>query len=298
MKTKIKNNEKIKVLDVKNFKLSKFKSSERLHFKDENTLKGELSLYKEKIASLQEKLFANDKHSVLIVLQAIDAAGKDSCIKHVLSGVNPQGCHVISFKQPSKEELDHDFIWRTYKQLPERGKIGVFNRSYYEEVLVCKVHPEYVIGQNIPGIETIKQLDNKFWENRYRAINEMERHLVKNGTVIIKIFLNLGKNEQKNRFLDRINDPKKRWKFSFTDLKEREHWDLYQKAYNDMIQATSTKHAPWYVVPADDQWVSRAIVGQLLLEHLEEFNLQYPAVNDDILKAMEEARTILMNETK
>lgn len=293
---KIKENKKICVKEGKGFKLSKFKTNERLHFKDENTLKEELSLYTGKIASMQERLYANDKHSVLLVLQAIDAAGKDSCIKHVLTGVNPQGCQVVSFKQPSKEELDHDFIWRTYRQLPERGKIGVFNRSYYEEVLVCKVHPEYVLAQNIPGITKSKDLNEKFWADRYRAINEMERHLVKNGIILIKVFLNLSKEEQKNRFLERIDNPRKRWKFSFSDLKERELWDDYQSAYDDMIRETSTKHAPWYVVPADSQWVSRAIVGQLILEHMETFKLKYPEVTADTLTAMEKARKLLMNE--
>lgn len=296
MKKLIKNNPKIQISDGQGFRLNKLKTNERLHYKDEASLKKELDLHKEKISTLQEKLYANDSHSVLIVLQAIDAAGKDSCIKHVLSGVNPQGCHVVNFKQPSKEELDHDFIWRTYKQLPERGKIGVFNRSYYEEVLVCKVHPEYVIGQNIPGIEDIKQLDKKFWENRYRAINEMERHLVKNGTVIIKVFLHLSKDEQKNRFLERIDNPKKQWKFSFADLKERALWDKYQDAYTDMIRETSSKHAPWYIVPADDQWVSRAIVGRILLEHLEDLNLSYPEISQDDRLSLAEARKLLLNE--
>ncbi len=296
MKQSIKKNSKIRVTDGKDFRLNKIKTNERLYFKDEASLKKELDQHKEKISSLQERLYANDSHSVLIVLQAIDAAGKDSCIKHVLSGVNPQGCQVVSFKQPSKEELDHDFIWRTYKQLPERGKIGVFNRSYYEEVLVCKVHPEYILGQNIPGIESKEDIDKKFWENRYRAINEMERHLVKNGTVIIKVFLHLGKDEQKKRFLERIDNPKKQWKFSFADLKERALWDHYQEAYTDMIKATSTKHAPWYVVPADDQWVSRAIVGRLLLEHLEELDLSYPEINDEAKTSLLEARKLLLNE--
>lgn len=296
MKEKLKELNKLKVADGKGFKLSKYRCDERFHYSDDRTLKRELESYTEKISSLQERLFANDSHSVLIVLQAIDAAGKDSCIKHVLSGVNPQGCQVVSFKQPSKEELDHDFIWRTYKQLPERGKIGVFNRSYYEEVLVCKVHPEYIISQNIPGIEQARQIDKKFWQNRYRAINEMERHLVKNGTIIIKIFLHMSKDEQKNRFIERIDNPKKRWKFSLADLNERALWDNYQSAYNDMIRETSSKYAPWYVVPSDNQWVSRAIVGQLLLEHLEELKLQYPEINALTLKSMQEARKSLMNE--
>lgn len=295
---KIKDNSKISIKGEKPFKLKSHSCDERLHYKDEISLRQDLETYKDRISDLQKMLYAEGKHSILIVLQAIDAAGKDSCIKHVLTGVNPQGCHVVNFKQPSKEELSHDFLWRTYKQMPERGKIAVFNRSYYEEVLVCKVHPEHIIGQNIPGVETIENIDAKFWKNRYRAINEMERHLTKNGTVIIKVFLNMSKEEQKNRFIERIDDPKKQWKFSFADLKERALWDNYQQAYEDMINETSTKYAPWYVVPADDQWISRAIVGQLLLEHLLELQLDFPSVSKEDQEQMIHARKELLRENK
>lgn len=280
----------------KDFKLKNHKTDETFEFGNEDALKAELATYREKISSLQEKLYAQDKYSVLIVLQAIDAAGKDSCIKHVLTGVNPQGVCVSNFKAPSQHELDHDFIWRTYLQLPERGKIGVFNRSYYEELLVCKVHPEFIVNQRIPGIDAAEDINAKFWKNRYRIINEMERHLVKNGTVIIKIFLNLGKKEQKKRFLERITDTSKQWKFNYADLKERAHWNDYQEAYKEMIQNTASKHAPWHIVPADDQWVSRALVGRLLLEHLENLNLTYPTLNESDLKLLEQARKELMNE--
>lgn len=293
---RLKDNSHLKVEDGKGFKLSSFPCNQKLNYKNEDALKAELSTYKERISRLQEKLFAANKHSVLIVLQAIDAAGKDSCIKHVLSGVNPQGCAVTSFKQPSKEELNHDFLWRTYKALPERGKIGVFNRSYYEEVLVCKVHPEFILAQNIPGIDDIEDITEKFWKNRYRAINEMERHLVKNGTVIIKIFLNLGKNEQKNRFIERIDEPSKQWKFSLADVKERSLWNNYQTAYNDMIKNTASKYAPWYVVPADDQWISRAVVGQILLEHLEDLNPEFPETSKEDRALIQKARTELIKE--
>lgn len=292
----LKDSKKIKVEDGKNFKLSHFPSNEPLHYKDETSIKKALSDYRETISDLQEKLYASGKHSVLIILQAIDAAGKDSCIKHVMSGVNPQGCSVSSFKSPSKEELSHDFLWRTYKQLPERGKIGVFNRSYYEEVLICKVHPEYVLSQNIPGIEETKDIDEKFWKNRYRAINEMERHLSKNGTIIIKIFLNLGKEEQKKRFIERIDVPEKQWKFNLLDVKERQYWKAYQQVYNDMITHTSTKHAPWYILPADNQWVSRAAMGQILLEHLQSLNLTFPANNEADKALIAKARIELIKE--
>ena len=287
---------KVRVDDGKKFKLSNYPSDARLNFKDEQSLKNALDNYKDSISELQEKLYASGSHSVLIILQAIDAAGKDSCIKHVLSGINPQGCHVSSFKAPSKEELAHDFLWRTYKQLPERGKIGVFNRSYYEEVLVCKVHPNFILAQNIPGITNEKDIDEQFWHNRYRAINEMERHLTKNGTVIIKIFLNLGKDEQKKRFIERIDEPEKQWKFNLTDVKERQYWSDYQRAYHDMIKATSSKHAPWYILPADNQWISRAAMGQILLEHLENLNLKFPATAEEDKALILKARTELIRE--
>jgi len=213
-----------------------------------------------------------------------------------MSGVNPQGCHVSSFKTPSKEELNHDFLWRTYLRLPERGKIGVFNRSYYEEVLICKVHPEFILSQNIPGINELSDIKDKFWKDRYRAINEMERHLSKNGTIIIKIFLNLSKDEQKKRFIERIDVPEKQWKFNLTDVKERQHWKVYQQAYNDMIKATATKHAPWYILPADNQWVSRAALGQILLEHLQALQLSFPQNNDADKALIAKARTELIKE--
>ncbi len=276
----------------KTFSLKDYKTDYRNGLKDEKLLRKEVEEYSNRIAALQEALYAQGKYSVLVVLQAIDGAGKDSCIKHVLSGVNPQGCEVTSFKQPSREELDHDFIWRTYQRLPGRGKIGIFNRSYYEEVLITKVHRELIPLQHIPGFETVSQADRKFWKDRYRSINEMERHLVKNGTVIIKVFLNLSKKEQKNRFLERISNPEKQWKFNYTDLEERKLWNKYQSAYEDMIRETSTKHAPWYVVPADDQWISRALFGELLLETLQSLDLSFPVLNAEekklVLKAKEE----------
>ena len=270
---------KICIKNNKDFSLKTLDTNYKAGFYSEDELKDFLNSYSEKIAGLQEKLYAQNKHSVLLILQAIDAAGKDSCIKHVFTGVNPQGVHVVNFKQPSKEELDHDFMWRIYKNLPERGLIGVFNRSHYEEVIVTKVHPEYLLNQNIPNVNSIEDVNDEFWQNRYNTINQFEKHLHDNGTIIIKVFLNLSKEEQKQRFLDRIKTPKKNWKFSYADLKERKRWDDYQVAFEEMIKNTSTDYAPWHVVPSDNQWISRAIVSEILLEKLEGLNLKYPKLS-------------------
>lgn len=267
---------KICIKNTEDFSLIAHDTNYKAGFYSEDELKDFLNSYSEKIASLQEKLYAQDQFSVLLVLQAIDAAGKDSCIKHVFTGVNPQGVHVVSFKQPSKEELDHDFMWRIYKNLPQRGMIGVFNRSHYEEVIVTKVHPEYLLNQNIPNVNTIDDVNEEFWANRYHTINQFEKHLHDNGTVIIKVFLNLSKAEQKQRFIDRIETPKKNWKFSYADLNERKRWDDYQTAFEEMIKKTSTDYAPWHIVPSDNQWISRAIVSKILLEKLESLKLKYP----------------------
>jgi PPK2 family polyphosphate:nucleotide phosphotransferase len=244
------------------------------------------------LAAAQDLLNASDSFSILVILQAMDAAGKDGIIKHVMSGVNPQGCQVHSFKQPSDEELDHNFLWRCMKALPERGRIGIFNRSYYEEVLVVKVHPEFVIRQRIPGAKVNKE----FWDNRYEDINAFERHLTRNGTVILKFFLNVSKDEQRKRFLDRVNDPTKHWKFSPADIAERDHWDEYMEAYEDMLNATSTKGAPWYVVPADHKWVSRAVVARVIASTIHGLDLHYPDVTPEQRKRIEEARKKLEGE--
>jgi PPK2 family polyphosphate:nucleotide phosphotransferase len=244
------------------------------------------------LAAAQDLLNASDSFSILVILQAMDAAGKDGIIKHVMSGVNPQGCQVHSFKQPSDEELDHNFLWRCMKALPERGRIGIFNRSYYEEVLVVKVHPEFVIRQRIPGAKVNKE----FWDNRYEDINAFERHLTRNGTVILKFFLNVSKDEQRKRFLDRVNDPMKHWKFSPADIAERDHWDEYMEAYEDMLNATSTKGAPWYVVPADHKWVSRAVVARVIASTIHGLDLHYPDVMPEQRKRIEEARKKLQGE--
>ena len=244
------------------------------------------------LAEAQDRLYASDSWSILIILQAMDAAGKDSTIKHVMSGINPQGCQVYSFKQPSREELDHNFLWRYARSVPERGHIGIFNRSYYEEVLVVRVHPELVQAERIPDAK----VDDDFWADRYADINAFERHLTRNGTVILKFFLHLSKEEQRKRFLKRLKDPTKQWKYSSADLAERSFWDDYMKAYEKAISATSTKHAPWYIVPADHKWVSRSIVARIVTQTIESLDLRYPEVTDAQSAVIAEARKQLEAE--
>jgi len=232
-----------------------------------------LALQVEQMAKQQELLWASDRYALLVIFQALDAAGKDGAIKHVMSGLNPQGCQVYSFKHPSANELEHDFLWRTMNCLPERGQIGIFNRSYYEEVLIARVHPEILDAQDLPG-ETRK--DKKFWQHRYQSINDTERHLHRNGTRIIKFFLHISKEEQRRRFIERIDNPAKNWKFSDADVEEREYWDDYMAAYQACIQATSTEHAPWYVVPADDKANARLIIAATIVNTLESLKMKYP----------------------
>ena len=224
------------------------------------------------MAELQNLLYADDRHALLLVFQAMDAAGKDSCIKHVMSGVNPQGCQVHSFKHPSAEELDHDFLWRTMRALPERGRIGIFNRSYYEEVLIVRVHPEILRAQKLPR----ERVGEDVWDERYRSIRDMEAHLERNGTRILKFFLHLSRDEQRKRFLARIDEPEKNWKFSAGDVKERSHWKDYMRAYEACLGATSTKRAPWYVVPADDKQNARLIVSRIVVQTLKALDMRYP----------------------
>ena len=245
---------------------------------------------------LQEKLYAHNRYSILLIFQAMDAAGKDGTIKHVMSGLNPQGCEVYSFKAPSAAELDHDYMWRTNRCLPERGRFGIFNRSYYEEVLVVKVHPEFLMAQNLPGIKNTANVTKKFWQSRYRQINDLEKHLTENGTVVLKFFLNVSKEEQKKRFLERIDDPAKNWKFSSNDVKEREHWDDYMKAYSEMLTATSTEYAPWYVIPADRKWFMRYAVSNIIIHRLKELKLAFPVLAESEQQKLEEARQMLMSE--
>ena len=244
------------------------------------------------LAAAQELLYASDAWAVLLIFQAMDAAGKDGTIKHVMSGVNPQGVQVYSFKHPSAEELDHDFLWRTTRVLPERGRIGIFNRSYYEEVLIVKVHPELVAAQRIPDA----MIDKACWKQRYESINGLEEHLKKNGTLILKFFLHISKDEQRKRFLDRINDPKKHWKFSPSDVAERRFWKDYQAAYEEMLEATSTNDAPWYVIPADHKWVSRAAVANIVVREIAALNLRYPEVTDEKREQVAGAKKQLESE--
>ena len=229
----------------------------------------------ERLAELQERLYADNRWSLLLIFQAMDAAGKDSTIKHVMRGVNPQGCQVYSFKAPSAEELDHDFLWRAARCMPERGRIGIFNRSYYEETLVVRVHPELLAAQKLPD----PLVTGRIWRQRFEDINAYEQYLTRNGVVIRKFFLNVSKDEQRKRFLARLDDPAKNWKFAMGDVRERGHWDDYMKAYEDAIRHTSTPHAPWYVVPADHKWFSRLVVAAAIVETLEELDLKYPAVD-------------------
>lgn len=241
----------------------------------------------EKLAELQSMLYAQDRYSILVIFQAMDAAGKDGTIKHVMSGINPQGCQVYSFKQPSAEELDHDYLWRINRSLPERGRIGIFNRSHYEDVLIARVHPEIVLSAKLPDIKTVNDINADFWKRRYRQINDFERYLTENGTVILKFFLNVSKAEQKKRFVERLNDPAKNWKFSSADIKERRFWDEYMKAYGDVLTETSTEIAPWYVIPADNKWFMRYAVGRIICERMKELDLHYPRLSNEELDKLE-----------
>jgi PPK2 family polyphosphate:nucleotide phosphotransferase len=245
-----------------------------------------------KLADLQTRLYAQNCWSLLVVLQAMDAAGKDSTIKHVMSGINPQGCQVVAFKPPSAEELDHDFLWRCARDLPERGKIGIFNRSHYEEVLVVRVHPELLAGQRLPPSLVGKDV----WKKRYQSINDFEHHLSRNGTRIVKFFLNVSKEEQRKRFLERLDEPEKNWKFSVDDVKNRACWGDYMRAYEDAIAATSTEWAPWYAVPADHKWFTRLIVAQVIVAALENLGLEYPKVDAERKKELARARRALEKE--
>lgn len=242
------------------------------------------------LAEAQNILYAANTWSLLVIIQAMDAAGKDGTIKHVMTGVNPQGCKVHNFKQPSSEELDHDFLWRCAKVLPERGCIGIFNRSYYEEVLVVRVHSEWIEQQHLPDGNLQKK---SFWKDRYKSINNFEEHLSRNGTRIVKLFLNVSKGEQRKRLLERANDSKKLWKYSPNDVAERAHWDEYMDAYEEMLNATSTEHAHWHVIPADEKWICRSIVAKILAHTVNELKLQYPEVPPDVRLKIEESKRIL-----
>ena len=284
--------EKIRLKDYD----SSWKQTEELRLLGKDVVKATAQAYLEKtiaeLAEAQELLYADNTYSVLIILQAMDAAGKDGTIKHVMSGVNPQGCHVVSFKKPSVEELDHNFLWRYARSLPARGRIGIFNRSYYEDVLVVKVHPEILeLGKLPPG-----KRGKSFWQDRYDDINAFEQHLIRNGTIILKFFLNVSRKEQKRRLLERLENPAKNWKFSAADLAERAYWDQYMEAYEDAINATSTEWAPWHIIPADYKWGTRTLVAGILANAIRRLDLKFPEVSDEQKKALHEAKKELEKE--
>jgi PPK2 family polyphosphate:nucleotide phosphotransferase len=278
------------VRESKKVDLNKWPTRVKPYYRSKKQFKKVLSARIETMSELQNLLYASNRYAVLLIFQAMDAAGKDSAIKHVMSGVNPQGCQVFSFKHPSLEELEHDFLWRTTRSLPERGRIGIFNRSYYEEVLIVRVHPELLRSQRLPD----ETLDEKvIWQQRYRSIRDLEAHLHRNGTRIVKFFLHLSKEEQRKRFLARIDEPDKNWKFSLADVKEREHWNDYMKAYEACLGATSTRQAPWYVVPADDKQNARLIISQIILDALEGLKMEYPKLSDAHRKELRSIRRLL-----
>ena len=286
--------EPYRLSDGKKFRLKDVDPDDtgELTSEDKPQAKEALAIGTEVLAQLQERLYAQDRWAVLLIFQAMDAAGKDGAIKHVMSGVNPQGCQVHSFKAPSAEELDHDYLWRCLRRLPERGRIGIFNRSYYEEVLVVRVHQELLAGQKLPKSLVTKSI----WEDRYEDIKNVERYLTRNGVLIRKFFLHVSKKEQKERFLERLDNPDKNWKFSIGDAKERGHWDEYQEAYEDMLRATATKDAPWYVVPADHKWFTRVVVAAAIIDALGSLDLKFPEVSAAKKEELAAARRALEEE--
>ena len=281
-----------RVTDGKGFRLKDVDPGDTRDFKsaDKPRLKEALQSGVAALAELQSKLYAQDRWSVLLVFQAMDAAGKDGTIKHVMSGINPQGCQVTSFKGPSSEELEHDYLWRCQKHLPERGRIGIFNRSYYEETLVVRVHPEFLAAQKLPE----KCVTKRIWDERFQDIRSFERYLARNGTIVLKFFLHVSKEEQKKRFLERIELPEKNWKFSSADMKERGFWDKYQAAYEETIRETASKDAPWYVVPADNKWFTRLVVAAAVIEALDTLDLHYPKVGEEKLSDLAAAKKTLL----
>jgi len=278
--------------DGKHFRLKDFDPADTGRWRSVEQAKERVQKDIVRMAELQDKLYAQDRWAVLLIFQAMDAAGKDGTIKHVMSGVNPEGCQVYSFKAPSDTELQHDFLWRTTRHLPERGHIGIFNRSYYEEVLIVRVHPKVLDGQKLPPSLVGKEI----WDERFEDIRSFERHMVRSGTVIRKFFLHVSKKEQKRRFLARLQEPEKNWKFSAADINERECWDDYQKAFEEMIRNTASKHAPWYVVPADNKWFTHLVVSAAIVETLEELGLAYPKVDAAKQKELQAAGKLLMKK--
>ncbi len=282
-----------RVENAKKFKLRDYDPADTAGLRiDKKKARKVLAKDIERLSELQERLYAQDRWSVLLIFQAMDAAGKDSTIKHVMSGINPQGCQVSAFKAPSEEELDHNFLWRVTRELPERGRIGIFNRSHYEEVLVVRVHGEILAKQKIP----LKLLNGDIWRERFKDIRNFEKHLARNGTVILKFFLHVSKEEQRKRFLERLEEPGKRWKFSMGDVEERKLWDRYMSAYEDMIRHTSTEEAPWHVIPADHKWFTQMAVAKTIVRVMQRLDLKYPAVEGEALKQMKLVRQALREE--
>ena len=274
------------------FKLKDRDPADSAGFESKQDARKRLTQGIERLRELQERFYACDRWALLIVFQAMDAAGKDSTIEHVMSGVNPQGCQVYSFKQPSAEELDHDYLWRTNRCLPERGRIGVFNRSYYEEVLVVRVHPGLLAAEKLPP----QLVDEDIWKRRFKEINTFERYLAHNGVAVVKFYLHVSKEEQRRRFLARLDEPEKNWKFSLSDVKEREHWDEYMEAYEDMLGHTSTEDAPWYVVPADHKWFTRMAVADIVVSTLEKLKPEFPTITEEKRRELDAARKVLEKE--
>jgi PPK2 family polyphosphate:nucleotide phosphotransferase len=274
------------------FRLRDHDPADRGGLRDKKEARERLAAGCDRLRDLQDVLYAQDRWALLLIFQAMDAAGKDSAIKHVMSGLNPQGCQVFAFKTPSEEELDHDFLWRTTRALPERGRIGVFNRSYYEEVLIVRVHRAILGRQKLPA----SRITEDIWRQRFESINDFERHLTRNGTVVRKFFLNVSREEQRRRFLARLDEPEKNWKFALADVEERQHWDRYMEAYEDAIRHTASEDAPWYVVPADSKWYTRVVVADAIVDTLESLDLHYPRVNDAKRAELDEARARLLAE--
>jgi len=287
------NIQKFKVSSRQNFSLSAHDPAFKDGFKDKKDAKSRLKKDIKLMSKLQYRLYAENRRSLLIIFQAMDAAGKDGAIKHVLSGINPQGCEVHNFKQPSVNELEHGYLWRHYVKLPERGKIGIFNRSHYENVLITKVHPQFLLAENLPDILSVKDVNEAFWKARYRQINNFEKTISENGISIIKFFLHLSKDEQKQRFLARIEDPEKNWKFSSADIEERSYWNDYQNAYEMAIRHTSMPYAPWYVIPADNKWFSRIAIGAIIVETLQKMNIQMPQISEKEKALLQQAKNTL-----
>ncbi|MCX6140615.1 MAG: polyphosphate kinase 2 family protein [Candidatus Kapabacteria bacterium] len=285
---------KLRVPEGEKADIRKRPTSYRGKLFNKDTARDLLEVGVSRMAEMQDKLYAHNEHGLLIVLQAMDAAGKDGAIKHIMSGLNPQGVKVTSFKGPSSEELDHDFLWRHYKALPPRGEIGIFNRSHYENVLVSRVHPEIVLRENLPNVSSVKDVTKKFWKERLHTIRQFEQITAANGTSVVKFFLHVSQDEQRKRLLSRIDDPTKNWKFSTADLKERAHWDSYMDAYEAAITATSTEHAPWYVIPADDKWYARIAMASIIYLHMDKLNLAYPTITDQQRADLQIARRELL----